>query len=66
MTNDNEWIEWNGGECPVPNGTPIDFRFRSEDFGIQTVNRPERMKWDHEFSHNNPGSVDIIAYRVSK
>lgn len=26
---DGDWIEWGGGECPVPPGTIVDVRYRS-------------------------------------
>jgi len=27
----SEWIEWNGGECPVDSQTMVEIRFRSSD-----------------------------------
>ena len=54
---DDGWITWNGGECPVPEGTLVDVRYR---FGHEK--RPykaENYRWMHY------GAVhDIVAYRV--
>jgi hypothetical protein len=55
------WIEWRGGECPVPNGTIVDVRMRREDeYGDTFTNEP-CDDWD--WSHAN-GDSDIVAYRV--
>lgn len=52
----NDWIEWNGGECPVPGETEVMMRFRN---GATSVTRAKHCRWDH------PGAAgDIIAYRV--
>lgn len=64
-----EWIEWNGGECPVPKGTLVDVRLRSgvEGFGtpagewgigVGTGNAAAR-DWQHTGVRG-----DIIAYRL--
>jgi hypothetical protein len=54
-----EWIDWHGGECPVPEGTRVEVRFRIE----QTAERsdPENWRWDHR---PEGGGGDIIAYRI--
>lgn len=52
----SEWIEWNGGECPLPAGTRYEVRFRS---GRTAEGRqPNTWRWARE-GH----SGDIIAYR---
>lgn len=58
----NEWIEWNGGECPVPYGTKVDVIYRD---GYKTY---MRIGWAHlspnVWIHFND-EWDIVAYRVS-
>lgn len=53
------WIEWGGGECPVPRGTLVDVRFRDgdDDRNIEAID----LLWNHE-----NWSADIIAYRPHK
>ena len=53
------WIQWNGGECPVPARTRVDIRFRR---GGDECNRiAEALEWKH-------GKLgwwwDIVAYRI--
>ena len=54
---DDGWIEWKGGECPVEDDAVIDIRFRdgNEERGVDA-------DWDWEHS----GGGDIIAYRLHK
>lgn len=54
----NDWIEWNGGECPVPPETTVEVRFR----GGRTSNM-DAPGADWRWSHHGEGS-DIVAYRV--
>lgn len=60
------WIDWNGGECPVPEGTLIDVWFRIDGkCPIEGVNDllcvdcSNNIRW----SHTGSGG-DIVAYRV--
>lgn len=61
-----EWIEWHGGENPVP-GKRVVVRFRDGFIPHQSSLSEE---WD--WSHNSPkrrlakGSDDIIAYRLAQ
>ncbi|AUG88573.1 hypothetical protein [Pseudomonas phage TC6] len=58
----NEWIEWNGGECPVPYGTKVDVIYRD---GYKTSMRIVWLDFNHNvWSHLNDEG-DIVAYRVS-
>jgi hypothetical protein len=54
---DGEWIEWAGGECPLPKGAAHEVRLRNGT--IEWDDEPETWRWRHR---NN--STDIIAYRV--
>ena len=67
------WIEWGGGECPVPKGTLVDVRLR--DGGIKRSAYAWGQKDDvaREFKASYAGwafwineghAGDIIAYRV--
>ena len=68
-TDDNPWIDWPGGECPVPDGTLVDVRFRDgtthdeqpayNQFGIASTVA------DAPFWRNDDSGADIIAYRRS-
>jgi hypothetical protein len=62
------WIDWGGGECPVPTGTLVDVKWRDGriDDGIPAKishdlysSRRNAIRWRH---HGN--SHDIIAYRL--
>ena len=53
---DNNWIEWNGGKCPVDNGVSIDVRFRN---GAELYDVISSLRWSHDGV-----SGDIIAYRI--
>lgn len=56
----SEWIEWNGGGCPVTEGTLVDVRHRDGDeyFAVLPGDTVVEV-WKH---NNHPG--DIIAYRL--
>lgn len=55
----NDWIEWHGGECPVPAGERIDIRFRGGTY--EDYQPSEGWRWTHV-----GGAYDIVAYRISK
>jgi hypothetical protein len=54
-----EWIEWNGGNCPIEKGTMIQAEFRN---GARTEMHP-CSGIDTEWKHYKLYS-DIIAYRI--
>ena len=56
---DDGWIEWNGGDCPVPPRAEIKLGFRDGFEGSSTS--PDDLRWDHAGSNG-----DIIAYKVIK
>jgi hypothetical protein len=60
MTNNTPWIEWNGGECPVPPGTRVDLRFRN---GAELESYPQDTAEVFYWRHDDHFS-DIVAYRV--
>lgn len=70
----SDWIEWKGGECPVPDRTEVRVRCRD---GYETQNEArcfhgplnDDCDW---WSHDQPATgwpgreraADIIAYRI--
>lgn len=65
-----DWIDWPGGECPVPTGTLVDVKWRDGriDDGIPAKishdldsSKRNAIRWQH---HGN--SHDIIAYRLNQ
>ena len=62
----NYWINWGGGECPLPAGTTeVEIRYRDDD-DADCIGE-ERMTGDHarELSWSRTGGLgDIVAYRV--
>ncbi|ORM78327.1 hypothetical protein HA43_08255 [Pantoea eucrina] len=57
MTDNNDWIEWTGGKCPVNNRDIVDINLRG--YGEFTDRVSGALMWEH-----SGGSADIIAYRV--
>lgn len=55
MLNDG-WIEWAGGECPVPSAKSVEVEFVN---GTKGKDFPKWWVWYH-----NGEDDDIIAYRV--
>lgn len=76
MTDDDGWVEWNGGECPVERGTLVDVKYSGgeESFGVSALT--EGWHDDHVRGSNGKRTavnwVDtlpvsgIIAYRLHK
>lgn len=65
---DNNWIEWKGGECPVPAGTLVDLRYRNNYYedriavpALTFGNMSDEEFWQHE---NYAHECDIIAWRL--
>ena len=55
------WIEWAGGECPVPPETRVAVQFRFEPGVDQGNDRAVDLRWSHKGY-----DADIIAYRIVK
>jgi hypothetical protein len=55
----NEWIEWNGGECPVDGKTWV--RIKCKDSTPNATYEARSLDWKHTGAWS-----DIIAYRLSK
>ena len=52
-----DWIEWSGGECPVPVDTKIEIERRNG-----TTENLKAGKWDGWSMAGH--STDIVAYRI--
>lgn len=59
MKDDDGWIEWHGGECPVPDGTPVHYRLRNGLLGLGAD--PADVDWRHMGAAD-----DVVRYRISK
>ena len=62
----SDWIEWGGGECPVPKGTPVMVRLRNWGEHGPFPALQTWQKGASEFWRNDGGMFDIIAYRIVK
>jgi hypothetical protein len=56
-TTEPAWIDWKGGECPVPAETRVEYRLRD---GFTAKHHAGGLHWPHDGSHVN----DIVEYRV--
>ena len=58
---DGQWHDWDGGDCPVPEGTMVQ-AFLRENGGWSGETRPaEDWSWDHLSD-----MADIVRFRVVK
>lgn len=58
MADNDGWIEWAGGECPIPDDAEHEVKFRD---GGKARDHGAAMDW--RWTHDGyPG--DIIAYRI--
>lgn len=55
--NQTDWIEWQGGECPLASGLKHEVRFR--DGRIVKDDTPETWIWSHGDDY-----TDIVAFRI--
>ena len=54
------WIEWGGGECPVPGDTEVLIKCKSEGaWDCRRKQRADGVSWTHDDS-----VLDVIAYRL--
>lgn len=67
----SDWIEWNGGECPLPSDTLVLTRRRRANGGFTEDATPETAGWwagdgspDASNWLHSDSTADIIAYRV--
>ena len=63
------WIDWDGGECPVPEGTFVSVMLRNGHIYSDEALVDACMcdqQWIVGMGDNIPCSIDIIKYRLSK
>ena len=61
MTTQSDWIEWKGGECPVPDQTKVSVLFRNGS--IDYVGSAGIWLWEWQ-PGQPPNTGDIVGYRV--
>jgi hypothetical protein len=54
------WIEWHGGECPVPPHMTVECRMRFTDLSL-LVGKADKINWSHT---GLLAPTEVIAYRV--
>lgn len=54
----SEWIKWDGGDCPVPGGTPVVLRLR-DGYEFEESFDSAEFRWRHTGAED-----DIMEYRV--
>lgn len=60
------WIDWHGGECPVPNGMDFLFKLRStKSVMTHRSNQSYELQWGHGvYTNMMPANDDIVAYLI--
>lgn len=60
-TDENDWIEWHGGECPVPPKTIVLVRFQFNNTLARRPRFADRYNWNWPYPESGG---NIVAYRV--
>lgn len=61
------WIEWEGGECPVPLDTIVQVKFQlmdGESAAHSSAVTARSFWWNHRTQGGKPDAGNIIAYRI--
>lgn len=61
---EGDWIEWNGGECPVDPETPVQVLLGGETPAKFDPEIEKAKNWDFTWAGAMPEDYDIIAYRI--
>lgn len=63
----SDWIEWNGGEYPVEEGTLVDVKYRDGEVatGVPALRKSGKPR-AARFWGNRGDAYDIIAYRLHR
>ena len=56
------WIDWNGGECPVPPDTIVEVKFRNGDTVEPRL--ADDYRWPHQGNPFDIDPFDIVKYRT--
>jgi hypothetical protein len=57
------WIRWDGGECPVPPGTHILYKYSMTDGLIFNTEHPQSLQWNHKGTDEEDR---LVAYQILK
>lgn len=60
----SEWVEWKGGECPVPPRTLVQVQCEFESFKDEDQAPRFAKAWDWQYDDICDGVMNIVAYRV--
>ena len=63
QADEDGWIPWSGGECPIPEGMAFDLRFRDGAKLIAASSDWPTAEWDWSCES---GPYGIVAYRIVK
>ena len=63
QADEDGWIPWSGGECPIPEGMAFDLRFRDGAKLIAASSTWSATDWGWSLDSR---PYDIIAYRIVK
>lgn len=61
VANDADWIEWHGGDCPVPPETKVFVRVACGEKSAGVISA-KQLQWAHGISEDG---YDIIAYQIA-
>lgn len=65
MENEQEWIEWSGGECPLAADALVQVKFRDGSFSVEQRGMTAGYLDRHNYwIGNGEARDDIVAYRV--
>ncbi len=60
---EGDWIEWNGGRCPVSLRASVEVRLRNGR--VMGPKQAGRVDWEHRIDESPTiGHLDSVAYRV--
>lgn len=62
LAKNDGWIEWGGGECPVPENSLVEVKYR--DGTIRDAYKASGYIWANGYGDNETTDSDIIAYRL--
>lgn len=60
IIDDDGWIDWNGGECPVHKDTIVEIQTRDGELCART------KASDRTWSHDNHPNRNLVRYRIHK
>lgn len=55
------WIDWHGGECPVPPSTEVQYKMRGTPDTVYPAAYAGSLRWRYGTGY---ADLDIVAYRI--